>query len=102
MEEKPWGLVGWMVSVLGRRLAVEGWLEQAWTGVLVERSALVESKSWLGEEVVVDGEVSGGASSCCVSTGSLLPSRMVISEGQVLARWRLCGRLLSRNEWMSG
>ena len=75
-----------MVSVLGRRLAVEGRLEQAWIGVLVERSALVESKSWLGEEVVVDGEFCGGVSSCFVSTGSLLPSRMVTSEGLALAR----------------
>ena len=77
-----------MVPVLGRRLAVEGWLEQAWTGVLVEQSALVESDSWLEEEVVVDGEFSGGgvASSCFVSTGSLPPSRMVTSEGLALAR----------------
>ena len=77
-----------MVPVLGRQLAVEGWLEEAWNGLLVERSALLESESWSMEAVVVDGGFSGGgvASSCSVSTGSLLPSRMVTSEGLALAR----------------
>ena len=76
-EERPWGLVGWMVSVLGRRLAVGERLEQALTGVLVGRSALVVGESWL-EEVVVDGRCGwlvgeffggGGVSSGCVSSG---------------------------------
>ena len=87
MEEgRPSGLVGWMVSALGRRLTVGGWLVEAWNGLLVERSALLESESM--EAVVVDGGFSGGgvASSCSVSTGLLLPSRMATSEGLVLAR----------------
>ena len=89
MEEgRPSGLVGWMVSALGRRLTVGGWLVEAWNGLLVEQSALLESESWSGEEVVVDGGFSGGgvASSCSVSTGLLLPSRMATSEGLALAR----------------
>ena len=77
-----------MVPVLGRQLAVGGWLEEAWNGLLVEQSALLESESWSMEAVVVDGGFSGGgvASSCSVSTGSLLPGRMVTSEGLALAR----------------
>ena len=77
-----------MVPVLGRQLAVGGWLVEAWNGLLVEQSALLESESWSGEAVVVDGGFSGGgvASSCSVSTGLLLPSRMATSEGLALAR----------------
>ena len=75
---------------------------EAWNGLLVEQSALLENESWSMEAVVVDGGFSGGgvASSCSVSTGSLLPSRMETSEGLVLARRGLCGRLLWRIEWM--
>ena len=75
-----------MVPVLGRQLAVGGWLVEAWNGLLVERPALLESESM--EAVVVDGGFSGGgvASSCSVSTGLLLPSRMATSEGLALAR----------------
>ena len=89
-----------MVSVLGKRQVVAGRLEQAWTGVLVEWLALVESSSWLREAVVVGGEFSGVVSSFFVSIGSLLPGRRVISEGQVLVRWGLCCRSLTR-KWMA-